>query len=282
MRTSFYFDGCIRNDYKCLFIIPNEPLLFSYSLYAMWNFYSYFGKGKHILCPANGKESFLAAIFKDGILLPAFKKTKALIKVLEQHPEINLVINLDVQNASSYNFKFGVPYFSISYTELDAAILNYKPTSKFVDRIFTGFAGTLGVPKVEFELPVSTDYKSKARDYINYIGHGEKNLLVVCDVPEKREALLKEYLVYLTKGRLTFIGSESLKLLEPNLILSLLAFSDVFICEDSIYTYPAQVLNIKTYLFPGSAHFLPQPTKRIFIDRGDFKKDLILLLPGAK
>ncbi|MEO0230308.1 MAG: hypothetical protein ABIL77_01990, partial [candidate division WOR-3 bacterium] len=130
---------------------------------------------------------------------------------------------------------------------------------------------------------ISKEEKGMATEFIRYKGHKEKNLIIVCDVPDKKkELVIKEYIAHQTRDRLTFIGQDELLTIDPNLVIPLISLADVFIAEDSIYTYPAQVLGTRTYLFKGKSKLLPMVTPRLFIEKEDFKKEILLLLPSKK
>lgn len=282
MHSKFFFKGIIENTYRCLFILPENPLLFSYSLEAVWNFYHYLKEGNHAFYPSEGKEKLLDLMFAGGPRWQKVKKEKLLVKLVDQHPEINLIINCDCEAPFRYDLRFSVPFFSLAFEEMKHATITYIPSSKKADQIFNGFASTLGILPKELDIPVSRDDKIKARDFIKYLGHSEKNILIITDVSEKKEEFIHNYISYTMRERVTFVETNKFRSLEPRLALAVLSISDLFICEDSIYTYFAKLMGIRTYLFPGSSKILPQETSKLFIDRGDFKKDLLLILPVRK
>ncbi len=203
--------------------------------------------------------------------------------MIEYEKKVDLIINLDIENSGKYDLASDKQYLAISYSPLKHATVSFIPSSFLADRIFINFPCTLGIPYEEFKLNITSDEKAKARDFVKYKGHSEKNLLVVCDVSDtKKEMWIREYLAQITRDKLTFIGQDELKTINPDLIIPLISLSDLFISEDSIYTFVAQVLGIKTYLFKGKGKFLPSPTHRLLVEKGDFKKEILLLIPTKK
>uniref|UniRef100_A0A7C2PLK1 Lipopolysaccharide heptosyltransferase family protein n=1 Tax=candidate division WOR-3 bacterium TaxID=2052148 RepID=A0A7C2PLK1_UNCW3 len=278
MQSKFYFNGKLGEAQRCVFIVPENPLLFSYSLYSIWNFVHYFKKTSHIFYPVDGKVDLLKSIFPDHIYWFKFKKEKEFLKAIYREKGITLVINLDYGESKRYDLLYPTYSFAISNENLKNFTVVFKPLGQEVDVIYRNFASTFGIPKKDFHISLSSEEKSKARDYIKFRGHTEKNILVVSDLNPKREALVKQYLSYLTKDRLTFIDKESLWVMDSKLILAILSLADLFLSELSIFTYPAQVLGVKTYLFSEKVKFLPRETGRLIIDRGDFKKALSSLI----
>ncbi|MEO0265503.1 MAG: hypothetical protein ABIM43_02690 [candidate division WOR-3 bacterium] len=279
----FKFNGKISQDVRVLFILPENNLLFSYALFALRSFTDYFQKVQHIVYPVDGKVFLLNYLFKDLVYWFRFKKEKMLKKAVEAEKNLDLVINLDVENPLRYDLPFNKPYFSISKKPLRHATLNYIYLGNTPDQIYIRFPCTLGVPFQEFRLSILSDEKRKATDFIKYKGHKEKNLIVVCDVPDvKKETLIKEYLAYKTGDKITFIGREELHTINPDLIVPLISFADIFVAEDSIYVYLAQILGTKTYLFRGKGKFLPMIAPRLFIEKSDFKREILNLMPSTK
>lgn len=279
----FKFTGKISEKQRVLFILPDDNLIFSYSLFALQSFSSYFGEKQHIVYPADGKVFLLKYLFSNLAHWFKFKKEKALTKAIEVEKDLDLVINLDIGEPAKYDFPLNKLYFAIARKPLKHATVSYIFSSNNLDQIYTKFPCTLGLPYRDFILDISKEERGKAADFIKYKGHKEKNLIVVCDVPDKkREMTIKEYLSYHTRDRLTFVGQDELKIIDPNLIVPLISLADVFIAEDSIYTYPAQVLGTRTYLFKGKSKSLPKVTPRLFIEKEDFKKEILLLLPFKK
>lgn len=279
----FKFNGKISPEYRVLFILPENNVLFSYALFALQNFASYFLKMQHIVYPADGKVFLLNYLFKDLIYWFRFKKEKALKKAVEYEKNLDLIINLDVESPFKYDIAFNKPYFSISKRPLRFATLTYVYLGNTPDQIYTRFPCTLGVPFSEFKLNIPSEEKRKAADFIKYKGHKEKNLIVVCDVPDrKREIIVKEYLAFQTRDRVTFIGQDELHAINPDLIVPLISLADIFVAEDSIYIYPAQILGTKTFLFRGRGKFLPMITPRLLIEKSDFKKEILFLMPSIR
>lgn len=279
----FKFTGKISDNKRVLFILPTDNLLFSYSLFALQNFISYFAKKQHILYPADGKVFLLNYFFKDLIYWFKFKKEKALKKAVEEERNLDLLINLDVEEPLRYDLAFNKPFFSISRKPLKNAVLNYIFLGSTVEQIYTRFPCTIGVPYREFVIDISREERSRATDFIKYKGHKEKNLIVVCDIPDKKkEVTVREYFAYHTRDRVTFIGQDELHTINPDLIVPVISLADLFIAEDSIYVYPAQILGKKTYLFKGKSKFLPMPTPRLFVEKSDFRKEILLLVPSPK
>lgn len=282
MQSKFFFNGKISQEQRCVFAIPENPLLFSYSLFSLWNFIHYFKKASHVFYPVDGKIELIKAIFPEHIYWFKFKKEKDFLKAVHNERGITALINLDYENPKRYDFQYPVNSFAVSKEDLKNFTVVFKPLTEQADTIYRNFASTLGIPHREFQISLTNEEKAKARDYIKFKGHSEKNILVVSDLNPKREALVKEYLAYLTKERLTFIDRGSLLVMDSKLILAVLSLADLFLSEASIYTYPAQVLGVKTYLFPEKSKYLPRETGRLVIDKGDFKKGLAPLISPQK
>ncbi len=282
MQQKFQFDVCLSERQRVLFIFSENPLVFSYSLSALWTLIHYFEPTTHIFYNVDDRVDLLKAIFKNGLFWFRFKKEKELLKALEKEKGITFVVNLEYERPDKYDFEFPVPSLAVSKEGLKKATITYVPRSEALDAVFLGLLSTLNIRSKDFHIDLGKDLLSKARDFIRYKGHSEKNLLIVSDVSKKKEDLVKEHLSYITKDRLTFIGKDTLSIMDANLILGVLSISSLFISEASIYTYPAQILGVKTYLFPGSSKFLPRSSPKLFIDRGDFRKDIQILLPYSK
>ncbi|MGB9823976.1 MAG: hypothetical protein ACPLN0_04405 [Candidatus Hydrothermia bacterium] len=283
MQLVFKFDGKISRDFRTLFILPENNILFSYSLFAVRSFVNYFSKSQHIFYPVDGKVFLLNYLFRNQLHWFKVKKEKQLKKMVEYEKNLDLIINLDIENSSRYDFALDRQYLAISFSPLKYATVSFIPSSSLADRIFTNFPCSLGIPFEEFKLNITSDEKAKARDFIKYKGHSEKNVLVVCDVLDtKKEIWIREYLAQVTRDKLTFIGQDALKTVNPDLIVPLISLADLFISEDSIYTFIAQVLSIKTYLFKGKGKFLPSPAPRLLVEKGDFRKEILLLIPTKK
>lgn len=282
MQQKFQFDGCLSKKNRVLFIFSENPLVFSYSLSAVWTFINYFEPTTHVFYNVDNRVDLLKAIFKNGLFWFKFKKEKELLKTLEKEKGITFIVNLEYERSDKYDFEFPVPSLAVSKVGLKKSTITYVPRSEALDSVFSGFTSTLNIKSKDFHIDLGKDLLSKARDFIRYKGHSEKNVLVISDVSKKGEEAVKEFLSYATKDRLTFIGRDTLSIMDANLILGVLSISSLFISEASIYTYPAQILGVKTYLFPGSSKFLPRSGPKLFIDRGDFRKDIQILLPYSK
>lgn len=283
MRSTFGFNGKINRDARAFFILPEEPVLFSYSLFAVWSFINYFTKDMHIFYPADGKVFVLDYLFKNSVHRFKLKKNKEVKKLIGSERGVDVVINLEYEFASDFDFELDKPYFCVSQREVKNATVTFIPSTSKADVLFLKFACTLGTPLAEFQIAISPQDKAKAKDFCKYKGHSEKNILVISDMDDvKKELAVKEFLSQVLMDRVTFIDSEALKTLNPQHILPLISLADLFIARNSVYVYPAQVLGVRTYLFRGNTRILPSDGPKLFVEKEDFRKELRLLLPSKK